>query len=103
VHALETEEANILARLDGLRKGKAKKVCAPLFCLGKYVGWMDTDWHCGQVTASEREKIEKEWKKSVMVCRKREKIAREMWRMIADMLPDKDARDEHREMFDLDG
>ena len=43
VHALETEEANILARLDGLKKGKAKKVCAPFFCLGKYVGWMDTD------------------------------------------------------------
>jgi 26S proteasome regulatory subunit (ATPase 3-interacting protein) len=56
-----------------------------------------------QVTASEREKIEKEWKKSGMVCRKREKIAREMWSIIADMLPDKEARDERREMFDLDG
>jgi 26S proteasome regulatory subunit (ATPase 3-interacting protein) len=38
-----------------------------------------------------------------MVCRKRERIACEMWKTIADLLPDKDARDEHREMFDLDG
>jgi hypothetical protein len=30
VHALETEEAAILARLDGLKKGKAKKVGASL-------------------------------------------------------------------------
>jgi hypothetical protein len=38
-----------------------------------------------------------------MMCRKREKIAREMWSIIADSLPDKEAKDEHREKFDLDG
>jgi 26S proteasome regulatory subunit (ATPase 3-interacting protein) len=80
VHALETEEAAILARLDGLKKGKAKKI-----------------------TESEREAIEKEWKKSGSVAKKREKIAVEMWKIIADLLPDKEAQEEHREMFDLDG
>jgi 26S proteasome regulatory subunit (ATPase 3-interacting protein) len=37
------------------------------------------------------------------VCRKRDKIAKEMWKICADMLPDQQARDDHREMFDLDG
>ncbi|KNG47689.1 aaa-domain-containing protein [Stemphylium lycopersici] len=80
VHALETERAEMEARLDGLRKGKAKKV-----------------------TATEREAIEKEWKKSASVARKRAKISKEMWTIIEDALPDAQAKEEHREKFDLDG
>lgn len=37
------------------------------------------------------------------MARKREKIAKDMWKIIADYLPDDEAREEHREMFDLDG
>ncbi|KAF1946734.1 Tat binding protein 1-interacting [Clathrospora elynae] len=80
VHALESEEAAILARLDGLKKGKAKKV-----------------------TETERQAVEKEWKKCGSVCKRREKIAAEMWKMIADFAVDGEAREELRERFDLDG
>lgn len=37
------------------------------------------------------------------VAKNRERIACAMWRIIADNLPDEEAREEHREMFDLDG
>ncbi|KAL1800202.1 hypothetical protein ACET3X_000544 [Alternaria dauci] len=80
VSALETERTEIETRLDGLKKGKAKKI-----------------------TATEREAIEKEWKKSIRVAKTRKKIATEMWKEIEDMLPDQQAREEHRERFDLDG
>ncbi|KAI8939554.1 hypothetical protein NX059_003321 [Plenodomus lindquistii] len=80
VHALETEQAEITARLDSLKVGKAKKV-----------------------TAKEREDVEKEWKKYTVLAKKREGIAREMWKFIEDQLPDKDKREELREAFDLDG
>ncbi|KAH7558044.1 hypothetical protein BM1_05316 [Bipolaris maydis] len=80
VDLLEKEKAEIAERLDGLRKGKAR-----------------------MVTAKEREAIEQVWKKSVRTAKNREKIAREMWKIIADNLPDDEAREEHREMFDLDG
>ena len=56
-----------------------------------------------QVTPAERQAIEQSWKKSVRTAKNREKIAREMWKIIADNLPDDEAREEHREMFDLDG
>lgn len=56
-----------------------------------------------QVTPAERQAIEQAWKKSVRTVKNREKIAREMWKIIADNLPDDEAREEHREMFDLDG
>ena len=36
------------------------------------------------------------------VAKNREKIAGEMWKIIAENLPDDEAREEHREMFDLD-
>jgi 26S proteasome regulatory subunit (ATPase 3-interacting protein) len=36
------------------------------------------------------------------VAKRREKIAMEMWKMIEDALPDQQAKEEHREMFDLD-
>ncbi|KAG9192357.1 hypothetical protein G6011_11091 [Alternaria panax] len=80
VHTLEAERAEIETRLDGLRKGKAKKV-----------------------TATEREAIEREWKKSVYMAKMRQKIATEVWRTIEEGLPDQQTRDEHREKFDLDG
>ena len=33
----------------------------------------------------------------------RKKIAMEMWKLIEGKLPDQQTREEHREMFDLDG
>ncbi|EUC35256.1 hypothetical protein COCCADRAFT_91306 [Bipolaris zeicola 26-R-13] len=80
VDLLEKEKAEIEETLDGLRKGKARIV-----------------------TPAERQAIEQAWKKSVRTVKNREKIAREMWKIIADNLPDDEAREEHREMFDLDG
>ncbi|CAN9088613.1 unnamed protein product [Alternaria sp. RS040] len=80
IHTLETERAEIVTRLDGLKKGKAKKI-----------------------TVAEREATEKEWKRSVRVAKIRKKIAMEMWKLIEGQLPDQQTREEHREMFDLDG
>lgn len=80
VHALESAKSEVLARLESLRAGKAKKV-----------------------SKQERESVEKEWKKTVAVAKKREKIAGEMWKLIADQLPDDEKREELREAFDLDG
>ncbi|KAH7378812.1 homologous-pairing protein-like protein 2 [Pyrenochaeta sp. MPI-SDFR-AT-0127] len=80
VQALDAERAEMLARLQSLRAGQAKKV-----------------------TRQEREGVEKEWKRMVVVAKKREKIAGEMWRFIADQLPDPEKREELREAFDLDG
>ncbi|CAG5148165.1 uncharacterized protein ALTATR162_LOCUS2160 [Alternaria atra] len=80
VHTLEMGRVEIETRLDGLRKGKAKKV-----------------------TATEREAIEKEWKRSARVAKAREKIANDLWAMIEDMLPDQQAKEEHQKKFDLDG
>ncbi|RYN36510.1 hypothetical protein AA0115_g1492 [Alternaria tenuissima] len=80
IHGLETERAEIVTRLDGLKKGKAKKI-----------------------TVAEREATEKEWKRSVRVAKIRKKIAMEMWKLIEGKLPDQQTREEHREMFDLDG
>jgi 26S proteasome regulatory subunit (ATPase 3-interacting protein) len=37
------------------------------------------------------------------VAKAREKIANNLWAMIEDMLPDQQAKEEHREKFDLDG
>ncbi|KAF2851170.1 homologous-pairing protein-like protein 2 [Plenodomus tracheiphilus IPT5] len=80
INALETERADITARLDALKAGKAKKV-----------------------TAKEREDVEREWKKYTGLAKKREVIAREMWKFIEDQLPDKEKKEELREAFDLDG
>ncbi|KAI4930469.1 uncharacterized protein J4E92_004301 [Alternaria infectoria] len=80
VNTLETEKEQIESRLDGLKKGKAKKV-----------------------TTSEREAIEKEWKKSIRVAKKRQKIVTEMWKEIKENFPDPQEREDQREMFDLDG
>ncbi|KAJ4365773.1 hypothetical protein N0V83_008394 [Neocucurbitaria cava] len=80
VHALESDKSKTLARLESLKAGKAKKV-----------------------TKEEREQVEEEWKKGVSVAKKRGKIAGEMWKFIADLVPDEEKREELREVFDLDG
>jgi len=77
---MEDEKKHIEARLDTLRKGKAKKI-----------------------TKDEWEAVEGEWKRCCAVARKRDKIAKEMWAMIEEGLPDQTTRVELREMFDLDG
>ncbi|CAO2656309.1 Nn.00g051120.m01.CDS01 [Neocucurbitaria sp. VM-36] len=79
VHALESNKAEMMARLESLKAGKAKKV-----------------------TKEEREHVEKDWKRSVGVAKRREKIAGNMWKFIADQLPDQEKREELREAFDLD-
>lgn len=79
VAALESEKAEIEARLESLRLGKAKKV-----------------------TKEEREQTEKDWKKAVRVARKRQAIAREMWFWIADRLTTDEEKVEAREKLGLD-
>jgi 26S proteasome regulatory subunit (ATPase 3-interacting protein) len=79
VQALESEKAEILARLDSLKEGKAKKV-----------------------TKEQREEVEREWKKAVSVARKREKVARDAWGYIEDQIQEKEAREELREELGLD-
>ncbi|CAE7209566.1 hypothetical protein P3342_011899 [Pyrenophora teres f. teres] len=80
VHALETEKTQLAARLDALRKGKAKKI-----------------------TQEERERVDKEWARWGKVARARERIVKDMWAMIEEGVPDQGVREEMREMFDLDG
>jgi 26S proteasome regulatory subunit (ATPase 3-interacting protein) len=79
VQALESEKAEILARLQSLKEGKAKKV-----------------------TTEQREEVEKEWKKACSVAKRREKVAREVWEYIEDQVQDKEAREELREELGLD-
>lgn len=79
VHALETEKTEIETRLYSLRAGKAKKV-----------------------TKEQRERVEREWKKSVSVARKRERIVRDMWRFVEDQVLEKEEREELRERLGLD-
>lgn len=79
VAGLEVEKTEILARLDSLKQGKAKKV-----------------------TQADREQVEREWKKAGVVARKREKVARECWRFIEDRVPEKEAREDLRESLGLD-
>ncbi|KAF2129949.1 TBPIP-domain-containing protein [Dothidotthia symphoricarpi CBS 119687] len=79
VQALDTEKMKILARLDGLKAGKAKKV-----------------------TQQEREEVEREWIKCGRVARMREKIAVGMWRFIEESVPDRERQEELRESMGLD-
>jgi 26S proteasome regulatory subunit (ATPase 3-interacting protein) len=79
VAALEAEKAEITARLDSLKAGKAKKV-----------------------TKEQREEVEKEWKKMGRVAKKREKIAKGMWEYIVDQGLEKEQREELREALGLD-
>jgi 26S proteasome regulatory subunit (ATPase 3-interacting protein) len=79
VAALETEKAEIIARLDALKAGKAKKV-----------------------TKEQREEVEREWKRAGRVAKKREKVAKGMWEYIADQGLEKEQREELRESLGLD-
>ena len=79
VSGLEAEKAEILARLESLKQGKAKKV-----------------------TKEQREEVEREWKKAGSVARKREKIVRECWAFIEERVGEKEAREELRESLGLD-
>ncbi|KAF2794986.1 Tat binding protein 1-interacting [Melanomma pulvis-pyrius CBS 109.77] len=76
---LEAEKAEIFARLETLKAGKAKKV-----------------------TKNEREETENEWKKWCMVAKRREKIGKEMWKLIEDCLPDTEKKADLRESLGLD-
>lgn len=78
MQALEAEKADIAARLDDLRAGKAKKV-----------------------TKMEREEVEREWKKWRTAARRREKISGELWKLIEGLV-EKGERAEVRESLGLD-
>jgi 26S proteasome regulatory subunit (ATPase 3-interacting protein) len=55
-----------------------------------------------KVTQKERDGIEGEWKKWNGVARRRERIVKEMWRLIEDVIVDKEKRGEVREALGLD-
>lgn len=80
VGALESEKAEIEARLDSLKAGKAKKV-----------------------TKEEREQVEKEWKRAGSMARKRVRIEKVLWDHICDNYGmDKEQLEEVREVLGLD-
>jgi 26S proteasome regulatory subunit (ATPase 3-interacting protein) len=79
VQTLEAEKAEIETRLANLRAGKAKKV-----------------------TAVERAEGEKAWRVSKAVRGRREKIAREMWKVIEEVVGEGERRGELREALGLD-
>lgn len=77
--SLEHERAEITTRLEDLRAGHAKKV-----------------------TAEERQKVEREWKMIKGLSARREKIAREFWKMVEDITEGKETLEELREGWGLD-
>ena len=79
VQALEAEKAVILARLETLKAGKAKKV-----------------------TKEERVAIDEQLSKWSGVRKRREKIVGEMWKLIEDVLEGPEKKAEIRESFCLD-
>lgn len=79
MRALEAEKALIVARLDSLRAGKAKKV-----------------------TKREREEVESEWKKWGACARKRRRICEGVWGVIEDAVGEGEKRVELREALGLD-
>jgi 26S proteasome regulatory subunit (ATPase 3-interacting protein) len=79
VQTLEAEKAEIQTRLANLRAGKAKKV-----------------------TAAERAEGERTWRVSKGVRGRREKIAREMWKIIEEVVGEGEKRGELREALELD-
>lgn len=81
VTALETEKAEVVARLENLTAGKAKKV-----------------------TKRERDEADREWEKWGRASRKRSKISQEVWHTVEDHLPEGDAemKAEVRENLGLD-
>lgn len=79
VQALDAEKGEIVARLHSLKAGKAKRV-----------------------TKEERDGVEKEWKKWSAAAKIREKISKEMWTFIEDLVPEKEKRADVRERLGLD-
>ncbi|KAF2033389.1 homologous-pairing protein-like protein 2 [Setomelanomma holmii] len=79
VAALESEKAEIMARLESLKLGKAQKV-----------------------TIEQREEVEREWKKCGRTARMREMVARECWRFVEDQVQDQERAAELRESLGLD-
>ncbi|KAF2201885.1 Tat binding protein 1-interacting [Delitschia confertaspora ATCC 74209] len=79
ISTLETEKAEITERLKTLKEGKAKKV-----------------------TSGEKNRIEKEWKMWKGIAGRREKIVKEVWRVIEDVLPEGMEKGEVRENLGLD-
>ena len=79
VAALEAEKAETEARLANLRAGRAKNI-----------------------TPMERAEADKAWVCARRVCARRERIASEMWCVIADAVPDGERRVELREALGLD-
>ncbi|KAF2176364.1 homologous-pairing protein-like protein 2 [Zopfia rhizophila CBS 207.26] len=79
VSTLEAERQDILARLENLKEGNAKKV-----------------------TKTERDAVDKEWVKWKDVAGRREKISNEMWKLIEDVLPEGVTKGELRESLGLD-
>jgi hypothetical protein len=77
--SLEQEKAGIETRLEALRRGSAVKV-----------------------TAEEREKVDKEWKLSTGIEKRREGIAKVMWGMVEEGTERKDVLVELREAWGLD-
>lgn len=79
VTTLEKEKTEIGRRLEVLKVGKAKKV-----------------------TRKEMQGVDDEVRKWGGAARRRERIVRDMWRLIEDALPDRDGREEVREALGLD-
>lgn len=79
MQALETEKAEILQRLDSLKAGKAKKV-----------------------TKEQREQVEREWKMWSRTAKRREAIARNLWGIVSEAVPEREEREELREALGLD-
>ncbi|KAF1977170.1 TBPIP-domain-containing protein [Bimuria novae-zelandiae CBS 107.79] len=79
VTALKAEKAAVVARLESLRAGKAKKV-----------------------TKREREEVDREWETYSRLSRKRAKIGKECWELIEGQLEGGEMRAEVREQLGLD-
>ncbi|KAF2001093.1 Tat binding protein 1-interacting [Amniculicola lignicola CBS 123094] len=79
ISSLEKEKCEIEDRLAALKAGKAKKV-----------------------TKKEREGMEAEWKKWQAVSKRRERIGKDMWSLIEDVVQDGNVRAEIRESLGLD-
>ena len=81
MQALETEKAELVGRLESLRAGKAKKV-----------------------TKRERDEVDGEWEKWGRLMKKRQKISKEAWDYIDQLMGDADAEQkaELREILGLD-
>lgn len=79
ISLLESEKAEIVTRLHGLKAGHAVKV-----------------------TPEERENVEIKWRVMKAASSRREKIAKEFWKMVEEGTESKEMREELREGWGLD-